>query len=110
MHGRAAVVGVGESTYYKAGASPHSAFQLACTAIKNAVADAGLAMADIDGLVTFSEAAISGTHLASVLGFGNLRFCSTAWSGGGNLGAATVNLADAAVCAGYAPTSSATAR
>jgi acetyl-CoA acetyltransferase len=102
LHGEAAVVGVGESIYYKAGASPDSALQLACTAIRNAVADAGLTLGDIDGLVTFSEAAINGTHMASVLGLGNLKFCSQAWSGGGNLGAAIVNLADAAVCAGYA--------
>src|SRR3954451_25439567 len=102
MQGQAAVVGVGESVYYKAGASPHSALQLSCTAIRNAVADAGLQLSDIDGLVTFSERAISATHMASLLGFGNLRFCSQAWSGGGNLGSAALNLADAAVCSGYA--------
>jgi acetyl-CoA acetyltransferase len=99
---RAAVVGVGESRYYRAGGSPESALQLACTAIRRAVADAGLTPADIDGLVTFSERAITATHMASLLGFGNLRYCAQAWSGGGNLGAATVNLADAAVCSGQA--------
>jgi acetyl-CoA acetyltransferase len=102
VHGQAAVVGVGESFYYKAGGSPHSALQLACTAIRNAVADAGLRLEDIDGLITFNEQVITGSHLASVLGLGNLKICSQAWSGGGNLGAATVNIADAAVCSGYA--------
>ncbi len=42
------------------------------------------------------------TRLASTLGFGNLRFCAHPWSGGGNLGAAAVLLADAAVCTGQA--------
>ena len=41
MQGEAAVVGVGESIYYRAGRSPHDAFQLACIAIRNAIADAG---------------------------------------------------------------------
>ena len=42
MQGEAAIVGVGESIYYRAGRSPHDAFQLACIAICNSIADAGL--------------------------------------------------------------------
>lgn len=42
MRGTSAVIGVGESRYYKAGAASESEFQLLCTAIKNAAADAGL--------------------------------------------------------------------
>ena len=102
MFGKAAVVGVGESAYFKAGQSPDSALQLAATAIGRAVADAGLQPSDVDGLVSFSERAVVATNLASLCGFGNLRFCSLAWSGGGNLGAAALNLADAAVCSGHA--------
>jgi acetyl-CoA acetyltransferase len=104
VHGRAAVVGVGESTYYRAGGSPHTAFQLACTAIRNAVDDAGLSAGDVDGLVTFMDRSQDGARLASTLGFGNLRFCAQAWSGGGNLGAGAVLAADAAVCSGQAST------
>ncbi len=104
MDGKAAVAGVGESTYYRAGGSPHTAFQLACTAIGNAIADAGLSAGDVDGLVTFMDRSADGTRLASTLGFGNLRFCAQAWSGGGNLGAAAVLAADAAVCSGQAST------
>jgi acetyl-CoA acetyltransferase len=100
--GRAAIVGVGESTYYRAGRSPHDAFQLACIAIRQAVADAGLRLGDIDGLVTFMDRSGDDTRLASTLGFANLRFCAHPWSGGGNLAAAAVLLADAAVCAGHA--------
>ena len=37
MHGSAAVAGIGESTYYKRGESPHTEFQLACMAIQRAV-------------------------------------------------------------------------
>jgi acetyl-CoA acetyltransferase len=102
MDGKAAIVGVGESTYHRAGRSPHDAFQLAGIAIRNAVDDAGLRLADIDGLVTFMDRSGDDTRLASTLGFANLRFCAHPWSGGGNLAAAALLLADAAVCAGQA--------
>lgn len=106
MHGRTAVVGVGESAYYRPGRSPDSVLQLASTAIRRAVDDAGLEMSEIDGLVTFTTpldtTAPRAANLASWLGFGDLRFSASPTSGGGNLGAAAVNLADAAVTAGYA--------
>ena len=102
MQGEAAVVGVGESIYYRAGRSPHDAFQLACIAIRNAIADAGLQPSDVDGIVSFNHLGADAARLASVVGFGNLRFASQAWSGGGNLGAQTLLLADAAVCSGHA--------
>src|SRR5258708_19713519 len=87
MQGNAAVVGVGESTYYRAGRSPHDAFQLACIAIRNAVADAGLRPSDIDGIVSFMHNGADAARLASVLGFANLRFGAQAWTGGANFGA-----------------------
>jgi acetyl-CoA acetyltransferase len=102
VHGKAAVVGVGESAYTKAGASPYSAVQLATIAIKAAVEDAGLHLSDIDGLVTFNDTTLASANLCSWAGLGNLRFAANPMSGGGNLGAAALNLADAAVCSGYA--------
>ena len=54
MHGSAAVAGIGESTYYKRGESPHTEFQLACIAIQRAVEDAGLELADVDGFVSYT--------------------------------------------------------
>ncbi|RHW23682.1 acetyl-CoA acetyltransferase [Nocardioides immobilis] len=62
-------------------------------------------MADIDGLVTWHtplDTSLRSANLASWLGFGNLRFAANPTSGGGNLSAAAVGLADAAVTAGYA--------
>lgn len=102
MHGTAAVAGIGESKYYKAGSSPHSALQLAAIAIGNAIADAGLKPGDIDGLVTFMDTTRQHANLCSWLGFQTLRFAANPMSGGGNLCMAAINLADAAVCAGYA--------
>ena len=55
MRGAAVVAGVGESTYYARGKAPETEFQLACIAIRNAVADAGLAMSDVDGFVSYMD-------------------------------------------------------
>lgn len=101
MHGRTAVVGVGESTFYKVGRSPDSALVLGAIAIRRAVEDAGLQLSDVDGLVTWGDHN-DPANIASLLGFGNLHVSANPWGGGGNLGAAVVNLADAAVCSGQA--------
>ena len=58
---------------------------------------------DLDGLVTYNNLnEIMSAHLASVLGFRDLRFAADPMSGGGNLAAAALLVADAAVTAGYA--------
>jgi acetyl-CoA acetyltransferase len=100
VHGTSAVVGVGESTYYRAGRSPHSSVQLAAVAVARAVADAGLRPRDVDGLVTYFDRRNS-WQLATLLGLGDLRFAVQAW-GGGQVGAAAMLAADAAVTSGYA--------
>jgi acetyl-CoA acetyltransferase len=103
MQERSAVVGIGQSDYYRQGLSPLSGLQLTTVAIRQAIQDAGLAPHDIDGLVTFADTTLrQHANLASWLGFANLRFAANPMSGGGNLGAAAIQLADAAVRTGYA--------
>src|SRR5215470_11010728 len=102
MHGSAVIAGIGESTYYKRGESPHTEFQLACIAIQRAVEDAGLALADIDGFVSYTDQRNIPVRLARALGLKELRWTATPWAGGGNSMAAAVQAADAAVTAGYA--------
>lgn len=102
MQAEAAIAGVGESAYYARGRSPESEFQLACTAIQRAVEDAGLKLSDIDGFVSYMDNRNDPLRLASALGVGELRWTSQAWAGGGNNAAAAVQMADAAVCGGYA--------
>src|ERR1051326_806761 len=102
MHGSAAVAGIGESTYYKRGESPHSEFQLACIAIQRAVADAGLELSDVDGFVSYLDQRNTPVRLARVLGLKELRWTGIPWAGGGNSMAAAMQIADAAVCAGHA--------
>jgi acetyl-CoA acetyltransferase len=102
MHGTAAVVGIGESTYYKRGESPHTEFQLACIAIQRAVADAGLELAAVDGFVSYLDQRNTPLRLARALGLKELRWTGIPWAGGGNSMAAAVQVADAAVSAGHA--------
>ena len=101
MHGAAVVVGVGESRYFARGQADATEFQLACTAIRNAVADAGLALADVDGFVSYMDRN-EPVRLSAALGTGPLNFTAQTFGGGGNGAAAAVTLADAAITAGYA--------
>ncbi len=102
MQGQAVVVGVGESKFYVRGKSPDSEFQLTCTAIRNAVADAGFELAEVDGFVSYLDQRNDPLRLAHALGVNELRWSNTCWAGGGNNAAAAVQLADAAVSGGYA--------
>jgi acetyl-CoA acetyltransferase len=102
VNGDAVVVGVGETDYYKRGGSPQTEFQLALEAIRCAADDAGLDLSEVDGLVSYMDDRNGPLRLAPALGMKELRWSATPWAGGGNNSAASVQLADAAVCAGYA--------
>ena len=76
MHGQAAVAGIGESTYYVRGRSPDSEFKLCCTAITRAAEDAGVALADIDGIVSYMDQRNDPLRLAHALGLKELRWAA----------------------------------
>jgi acetyl-CoA acetyltransferase len=101
MRGAAVVAGVGESTYYARGKAPETEFQLACIAIRNALDDAGLKPADVDGFVSYMDRN-EPVRLSAALGTGDLDFTAQTFGGGGNGAGAAVTLADAAITAGYA--------
>ncbi len=102
MQKQAIIAGVGESDYFVRGRATQTEFQLCCTAIRNAAADAGIDIADIDGFVSYNDQRNDPLRLARALGIKNLRWSSQSWAGGGNNAAAAVQMADAAVSAGYA--------
>jgi acetyl-CoA acetyltransferase len=102
LRGQVAVVGVGESVYYKQGESPEPEFVLACRAIMAACADAGIDVADVDGFASYSNDRNEPSRLAAALGLRELRFSNMQWgSGGGGVSAAVGNAA-AAIAAGIA--------
>ena len=102
IRGRVAVVGVGETTYYKHGRAPKSEFALALEAILRACADAGLDPRRVDGFASYSNDRNDPSRLAAALGLPELRFSNMQWGGGGGGGSAAVGNAAAAVAAGYA--------
>ncbi len=99
LSGRAAIAGVGATEFSKE--SGRSELQLSVEATKAALADCGLAPADIDGLVTFTMDSSSEIALARELGLGDLRFFSRVNYGGG-AACGTVQQAAMAVATGVA--------
>lgn len=102
LRGRAAVVGIGETHYYKRGQSPHAEFRLALEAIVEACADAQLHPRDIDGFASYSNDRSDPSRLAAALGCRELRFANMQWGGGGGGGSAAVANAAAAIMSGMA--------
>lgn len=102
LRGKVAIAGIGETIYYKHGASPDAEFKLALQAIIAACQDAGIDPADIDGFASYGDDRSDGPRLAAALGIKQLRFSNMHWGGGGGgVGAAVANAA-AAVHSGTA--------
>jgi acetyl-CoA acetyltransferase len=99
LSGKAAIAGIGATEFSKD--SGRSELQLSCEATLAALADAGLAPADVDGLVTFTMDTSSEIAVARELGIGELRFFSRINFGGG-AACATVQQAAMAVATGVA--------
>jgi len=104
MRGQVAVVGVGETEYYKRGQAPDAEFKLALDAIKTACANAGIDPKDVDGFASYSNDRSDPSHLAAALGCKELRFANMQWGGGGGGGSGAVANAAAAIHAGQADT------
>lgn len=102
LRGRAAVVGLGETTFYRHGKSPHSESQLTIQAILAASKDAGIAPSDIDGFSSYADDRNSGPRVAAALGCRELRYSNMVWGGGGGGVAAALQNAAAAVATGLA--------
>lgn len=102
LRGKVAVVGVGETAYYRHGKSPDPEFKLALQAILAACADAGMDPRDIDGFASFSNDRNESSRLAAALGIRELRYSGMQWGGGGGGAAGAMGLAASAIHAGMA--------
>src|SRR5262247_310093 len=102
LRGQAAIVGVGETDYYKHGQAPVSEFKLALQAILAACEDAGIDPRRVDGFASYSNDRNDPSRIAAALGLPELRFSNMQWGGGGGGGSAAVGNAAAAIGAGYA--------
>ena len=97
---QACIVGIGHTEYSKD--SGRSEMSLACEAIRQAVEDAGLHPADIDGMVKYRMDNNDPVLLAKALGIPRLRYFAEAPYGGGGGPVGTVLLAAMAVATGQA--------
>jgi acetyl-CoA acetyltransferase len=100
---KTAIVGIGATPYYKRGRSlPQTPLELAGKATLAALDDAGLTVADVDGLALYSMGLGGDTSLfAQTLGIPEVRF-TAALTGGGGGAAGSVGLAAAAIDSGMA--------
>jgi acetyl-CoA acetyltransferase len=81
LRNRAAIAGIGQTEFSKE--SGRSELQLACESIKAALDDAGLAAADVDGLVTFTMDSSEEAEVARNLGIDRLTHFTRVPYGGG---------------------------
>ena len=102
LRGRVAVIGIGETEYYRHGASPDPEFKLALKAILAACADAGIDPREIDGFSSYSDDRSEASRLAAALGTRQLRTATMQWGGGGGGCCAAVANAAASIVAGLA--------
>ncbi len=102
LRGRVAVVGVGETEYFKRGQSPDAEFKLALKAILNACENAGISAKKVDGFASFSNDRSDPSRLAAALGCDELRFANMQWGGGGGGGSGAIANAAAAIATGIA--------
>ena len=81
---KVAIVGVGETQYYKHGQSPDPEFKLALKAIVAACASAGISPHEIDGFASYSDDRNDAVRLAAALGIRNCgtRACNGAAAAG----------------------------
>ncbi|THC47115.1 lipid-transfer protein [Streptomyces sp. A1499] len=99
LGGRAAIAGIGATEFSKD--SGRSELKLAVEAVRAALDDAGLAPADVDGMVTFTMDTSPEITVAQAAGIGELSFFSRVHYGGG-AACATVQQAALAVATGVA--------
>ena len=101
LRGATAVVGLGDTPFYKRGASGEPALKLALRAVVAAAEDAGIDPADIDGFVSYGAERAEGQRMMAALGTRELRFGALAWTHGGGIPGA-LGLAAMAIVTGQA--------
>ncbi len=95
---RTAIVGIGQTEYLRK--SEREEWALALEAVRNAASDAGIELAEIDGIVRYSQDRIHEADLAGALGL-SLRYHGQVGFGGQSIGA-VIGQAAAAIHAGLA--------
>lgn len=102
LRGKVAIVGIGETDYFKYGGSPVPEFKMALKAVLSACRDARLDPRAIDGITGFGDERTDPSRLSAALGMKRLRATSLQWGGGGGGNAAAIANGAASIVAGLA--------
>jgi acetyl-CoA acetyltransferase len=98
---QAAIVGIGETAYYRHGQAPVPEFVLAVEAIVKAAADASLEVRQLDGFCSYSGERSDPVRLGTALGLPDIAYSNMFWGGGGGGVCGAIGNAAAALYAGY---------
>ena len=101
IRGAAAIVGVGQTPYFKRGTSQYPALKLCLEAIVEACDDAGISPKDIDGFVSYASETSDAQKLMPALGTREVRFAALTWIHGGGIPGA-LSIAASAIMTGQA--------
>jgi len=101
IRGATAVVGIGQTPYFKRGTSPGPALKLCLQAIVSACEDAGLDPRDVDGFVSYASETSDVQKLMPGLGTREVRFAALTWIHGGGIPGA-LSIAASAIITGQA--------
>ncbi|MUL82327.1 transporter [Mycobacterium sp. CBMA247] len=101
MRGTTAIVGIGETPFYKRGTSGEPALKLALRAIVAACEDAGIDPSEIDGFVSYGSERNEGQRMMPALNTREIRFGALAWTHGGGIPGA-LGLGATAIVSGQA--------
>ena len=83
--GKAAIVGIGQTEFSRH--AGRTELQLACESVTVALADAGLAPSDVDGLVSYTVDPVEETELVRSVGIAEVGYSSRVpYGGGGSMG------------------------
>ena len=102
LRGTVAIAGIGQTPFYRRGASPYSERKMVLQAIVAAAEDAGVSPKDIDGFATYSWDKHNGTLLMQELGTHELCWSSMVEGGGGGGIPGALGMAAAAIISGQA--------
>jgi acetyl-CoA acetyltransferase len=101
LRGATAIIGIGQTPYYKRGTSPDPELKLCLRAIVAACEDAGIDPKEIDGFISYASERSDAQKLMPALGTREVRFASLAWIHGGGIPGA-LSIAASAIIAGQA--------
>src|SRR5260370_22048051 len=83
---KVAIIGLGETKYYKRGQAPVCEFRLACEAIIKAAEDAGIDVREIDGISGYANDRNEASRLTPAIALKHLAFAGLVWGRGGACG------------------------